>query len=36
VNKMFNKSIAYKDFELMHEAIDCDVKSNQANNNRSR
>jgi hypothetical protein len=35
-NKMFNKSGAYKDFELMHQAIDFDVKSNQANNNRSR
>jgi hypothetical protein len=36
VNKTFNKSGAYKDFELMHQAIDYDVKSNQANNNRSR
>ncbi len=36
VNKRFNKSSAYKDFELMHQAIDYDVKSNQANNNRSR
>ncbi len=36
VNKMFNKSIAYEDFELKHQAIDYDVKSNQANNNRSR
>jgi hypothetical protein len=35
LNKMFNKSCAY--FELMHQAIDYDVKSNQAkNNNRSR
>jgi hypothetical protein len=36
VNKMFNKSSAYEDFELMHQAINYDVKSNQANNNRSR
>ncbi len=36
VNKTFNKRIAYKDFELMHEAIDYDFQSNQANNNRSR
>jgi hypothetical protein len=36
VNKTFNKSGAYKDFELMHQAIDYDVKSNQANKNRSR
>jgi hypothetical protein len=36
VNKTFNKSGAYKNFELMHQAIDYDVKSNQANNNRSR
>jgi hypothetical protein len=36
VNKTFNKSGAYKDFELMHQAIDYDVKSNQANNNWSR
>ncbi len=36
VNKTFNKSGAYKDFELMHQAINYDVKSNQANNNRSR
>ncbi len=36
VKKMFNKSITYKDFDLMHEAIDYDVKSNQAYNNRSR
>jgi hypothetical protein len=36
VNKRFNKSVAYEDFELMHEAIDYDVKSNQANNNGSR
>ncbi len=26
VNKMFNKSIAYENFELMHQAIDYDVK----------
>jgi hypothetical protein len=36
VNKTFNKSGAYKEFELMHQAIDYNVKSNQANNNRSR
>jgi hypothetical protein len=36
VYKTFNKSVAYKDFELMHEAIDYDVQSNQANNYRSR
>ncbi len=36
VNKTFNKSGAYKDFELMHQAIEYDVESNQANNNRSR
>jgi hypothetical protein len=36
VNKTFNKGSAYKDFELMHQAIDYDFKSNQANNNRSR
>ncbi len=36
VNETFNKSGAYKDFELMHQAIDYDGKSNQANNNRSR
>ncbi len=36
VNKMFNKSSAYKDFQLMHQAIDYDVKSNQANINWSR
>ncbi len=36
VNKRFNTSSAYKDFELMHQAIDYDVKSNQANNSRSR
>ncbi len=36
VNKTFNKSGAYKVFELMHQAIDYDVKSNQANNNRLR
>ncbi len=32
-NKIFNKSGAYKNFELMHQAIDYVVKSNQANNN---
>ncbi len=36
VNKRFNKSIANKDFELMREALDYNVKSNKANNNRSR
>jgi hypothetical protein len=36
VNKTFNKSGAYKNFELMHQAIDYDVKSNQANSNQSR
>jgi hypothetical protein len=36
VNKTFNKSGAYEDFELMHQAIDYDVESNQAINNRSR
>ena len=36
VNKTFNKSRDYEDFELMHQAIDYDVKSNQANNNQSR
>jgi hypothetical protein len=36
VNKTFNKSGAYGDFELMHQAIDYDVKSNQANKNWSR
>jgi hypothetical protein len=36
VNKPFNKSGAYKAFELMHQAIDYDVKLNQANINRSR
>jgi hypothetical protein len=36
VNETFNKNGAYKDFELMHQAIDNDIKSNQANNNQSR
>ncbi len=36
MNKTFNKSGAYKNFEIMHQAIDYDVKLNQANNNRSR
>jgi hypothetical protein len=36
VNKTFNKSGAYKDFELLHQAIDYDVKLNEANNNWSR
>jgi hypothetical protein len=36
VNKMFNKSSACKEFKLMHQAIEYDVKSNQANKNRSR
>jgi hypothetical protein len=37
VNKTFNKSIPYKDFELMNEATVCDVKpKNQANNKWSR
>jgi hypothetical protein len=36
VNRTFNKSIAYKDFELMHEAIDYDVKINKSDNNHSR
>ncbi len=37
VNKTFNKSIPYKDFELMNEAAVYEVKSkNQANNKQSR
>jgi hypothetical protein len=36
VNKTFSKSGAYKDFELMHQAIDYGVKSNEAINNQSR
>jgi hypothetical protein len=37
VNKTFNKSIPYKDFELMNEATIYEVKSkNQANNIQSR
>jgi hypothetical protein len=37
VNKTFNKSIPYKDFELMNEATVYEVKSkNQANSKRSR
>jgi hypothetical protein len=37
VNKTFNKSVPYKDFELMNEATVYEVKSkNQANNKRSR
>ncbi len=37
VNKMFNKSILYKDFELINEATVYEVKSkNQANNKWSR
>jgi hypothetical protein len=37
VNKMFNKSIPYKDFDLMNEATVYEVKSkNQANNKWSR
>jgi hypothetical protein len=37
VNKTFNKSIPYKDFELMNEVTINEVKSkNQANNKQSR
>ncbi len=36
VDKTFNKSGAYEDFELMHQAIDYDVKLNQANSNQPR
>jgi hypothetical protein len=37
VNKIFNKSIPYEDFELMNEATVYEVKSkNQANNKQSR
>jgi hypothetical protein len=37
VNKTFNKSVPYEDFELMNEATVYEVKSkNQANNKRSR
>ncbi len=37
MNKTFNKSIPYKDFELMNEATIYEVKSkNQANNIQSR
>ena len=36
MNKTFNKSGAKEDFEQMHQAIDYDVKSNQANNNQPR
>jgi hypothetical protein len=37
VNKMFNKSVPYKDFELMNEATVYEVISKtQANNKRSR
>jgi hypothetical protein len=37
VNKTFNKSVPYKDFELMNEDTVYDVKSkNQANNKWSR
>jgi hypothetical protein len=37
VNKTFNRSISYKDFELKNEATVYEVKSkNQANNKRSK
>jgi hypothetical protein len=37
VNKTFNKSVPYEDFELINEATVYEVKSkNQANNKRSR
>jgi hypothetical protein len=37
VNKTFNKSIPYKDFELINEATVYEVKSkNQTNNKQSR